>query len=867
MAKSKVIEKEDLTPRKNAELKKKEEERQEKLRKAAAAKEAARKGGDILDFLPVRSIENGLITFVNGKYGKVIKVGSLNISYLSHDEQYSKMRQLASVFNSVSTDCTILKLERKLDLTNSLDKQVGMFELLEEKYNNNEMTEAGYEQRKNQIQYEYDTINAYNTDYPVMIKTFYIILYHSSKETVLGATEDAFEKLAITKLEPKICNDAEIKTMYYYFYNPKGRRKESFFMHPEVDYKKEIMPNTLEFFASRIKTDTVHETVFSTYDYPGEVTGAWLTPLMSMPNTTCVMNIRNVEQSTAKALMDKAIREVNTQILERGKMSENMAKRAQLDSFMEVLRDIERGNEYLKLIGIYVMTYADNEKELRTTNRKVLNQFKQHRFKVDKLLMRQMTGLISMLPSPRDDIILANGRDIPSSTLGASFPFMFQDLKDKDGFLLGYNESSLIFFDPKTRSPSRTNSNMMIIGKSGSGKSHFTKKMLLKMILEGVKTFIVDPEGEYDIMTQRLGGQIIDVGSGNNSRINPFHIFGVMQEESGDKVLTKEEMKDGYRAIFSSHIQFLEQFMQNLIPDMTNREVSRLSRIFNEAYDKKKISKYEDFTQYKPEDFPIMDDVMAIVRKKIKELTDIIVKDSNRAVEVSSELNDLRNIEVYMDRLCGEGSLANLWNGATTIDTKNSDLILFDFRKMTNSKNDQVMNAQMMLVLRFLENEVSKNREHNLAKGDNRHVAIVVDEAHVFIDEKSPAALLFMHNMIKRIRKYNGIFVVITQNVNDFVGAVNIKKYTTAIINGCQYSFIFGLNPADLQSLIDLYASVGGFSEQEKDFIANAGIGQCLFVVAPGQRITMHKILVSEKEERAFKKSTDDQNFKKNKGE
>ena len=866
MAKSKVIDKADPSAQKAEDAKKREAERIERLKKEQAAKNAARKGGDILDFLPIRSIENGLITFVNGKYGKVIKVGSLNISYLSHDEQMSKMRQLANAFNSVSTDCTILKLERKLDLTSSIDKQAGMFGLLERKHDDKEMSDAGYEQRKNQIQYEYDLIQAYNTDYPVMIKTFYIILYHAGKDTVLGAVDDMYEKLAIAKLEPKVCDDAEIKTMYYYFYNPTGRRKESFFAHKDVDYKKEIMPENIEFFATKLKTDSVYETIFSTYDYPGEVTGAWLTPLVGMPNTTCVMNIRNVEQSTAKALMDKAIREVNTQILERGKMSENMAKRAQLDSFMEVLRDIERGNEYLKLIGIYVMTYADTEKELRTINRKVLNQFKQHRFKVDKLLMRQMTGLISMLPSPRDDLILSNGRDIPSSTLGASFPFMFQDLKDRDGFLLGYNESSLIFFDPKTRSPSRTNSNMMIIGKSGSGKSHFTKKMLLKMILEGVKTFIVDPEGEYDIMTQRLGGQIIDVGSGNNSRINPFHIFGVMQEEAGDKVLSADEMRDGYRSIFSSHIQFLEQFMQNLIPDMTNREVSRLSKMFAEAYEQKGISKYEDFTKYTAKDFPIMDDVMGLVRKRIGVLSDIIVKDSNRAVEVSSELNDLRNLEVYMDRLCGEGSLSNLWNGPTTIDTKNSDLILFDFRKMTNSKNDQVMNAQMMLVLRFLENEVSKNREHNLAKGDNRHIAIVVDEAHVFIDERSPAALLFMHNMIKRIRKYNGIFVVITQNVNDFVGAVTIKKYTTAIINGCQYSFIFGLNPADLQSLIDLYASVGGFSDQEKEFIANAGIGQCLFVVAPGQRITMHKILVSDKEERAFKKASDDQNFKKNKG-
>ena len=93
---------------------------------------------------------------------------------------------------------------------------------------------------KQQIQNEYELITAYNTNYPVMIKTFYIILYHSSKETVLGAVDDAYEKLAITKLEPKVCDDAEIKTMYYYFYNPKGRRKESFFAHPEVDYKKEI---------------------------------------------------------------------------------------------------------------------------------------------------------------------------------------------------------------------------------------------------------------------------------------------------------------------------------------------------------------------------------------------------------------------------------------------------------------------------------------------------------------------------------------------------------------------------------------------------------------------------------------------------
>jgi hypothetical protein len=240
----------------------------------AAQAAAARKGGDILDFFPIKSIENGLVTFTNGKYGKVLKVGSLNISYLSVDEQISKMRQLAGVFNTISADCSILKLERKLDLTTSLNKQVGMGELLEKKYANNEMTQKGYEQRKKQIQYEYELIHSYNNDYPVMVKNFYIIIYHSSKETVLGATEDALEKLHIAKLEPKVCNDSEIKTMYYYFYNPTGRRKESFFEHEESDYKKEIMPENMEFFSNKIKTDTVYESVFSTYDYPNEVGGA-----------------------------------------------------------------------------------------------------------------------------------------------------------------------------------------------------------------------------------------------------------------------------------------------------------------------------------------------------------------------------------------------------------------------------------------------------------------------------------------------------------------------------------------------------------------------------------------------------------------
>ena len=548
--------------------------------------------------------------------------------------------------------------------------------------------------------------------------------------------------------------------------------------------------------------------------------------------------------------MDKAITEVRTQLLNKNKSSQDIAKQAQLESFLYILEEIERGSEVLKRVNVMLMAYSDNEKDLKTIAHKVASSIKQNSMKPDKLTCRQLDAYISMLPTPRDDIMYDHGRDIPCLSLGAGFPFVFQALEDENGFLLGNNRTNLIFFDPTVRTPSRTNSNIMIIGKSGSGKSHFTKKMILKLLLEDIKAYVIDPEGEYKTICKQLGGQMIDVGAAVDSRINPFHIFGQMVDDEDDGKVDQTSLR---RAAFSSHVQFLEQFFQSLIPDLTDKEVARLSDKIVETYNQKKLGENTDFANVKAEDFPIMDDLMAMVKWRVNELASIITKDSNRSADLGDELNDLRNIEVYLKRMCTGGSLATLWNGPTTINTKTSDFILFDFKRMNDSKNDKVMNAQMMLVLRFLENEVSKNRERNLLKGEDRYIAIVVDEAHVFIDEKSPAALQFMFNMVKRIRKYNGIFVVITQNVNDFVGSASIKKYTTAIINGCQYSFIFGLNPADLQSLIDLYASVGGFSDEERIFIGNAGIGQCLFIVSPGQRLIMEKIMISKEEESVFK--------------
>ena len=97
-----------------------------------------------------------------------------------------------------------------------------------------------------------------------------------------------------------------------------------------------------------------------------------------------------------------------------------------------------------------------------------------------------------------------------------------------------------------------------------------------------------------------------------------------------------------------------------------------------------------------------------------------------------------------------------------------------------------------------------------------------------------------MMAMAKRIRKYGGMQIVITQNINDFVGSEEIKRQSTAIINACQYSIIFSLSPSDVNDLIDLYKNSGGINKEEQNSIVTAQRGQAFVITAPTSRTMVH---------------------------
>jgi len=384
----------------------------------------------------------------------------------------------------------------------------------------------------------------------------------------------------------------------------------------------------------------------------------------------------------------------------------------------------------------------------------------------------------------------------------------------------------------------------MIIGKSGSGKSYATKTILANLAADRTKMFILDPEQEYETLTKNLGGKVIDVGTNKSGILNPFHIMASLEDidnmqqdikeatelaEEGNEEDVEIEGSGFTNKTFYTHLQFLEQFFKIILQGISSDAFELLNTLIVELYHSKGISEKSDLTKLGATDYPIFDDLYALIEKKLKTEKDQYLK-TNYLV-----------LKTYIQKFATGGRNSDLWNGPTSIVT-DEVLITFNFQTLFASKNNQLANAQMLLVFKYLNNEIINNKKFNeqykktYGLDIKRQVVVAVDEAHMFIDPDFPVALNFMAEMAKRIRKYQGMQIVITQNVKDFLGTQEIQRRSAAIINASQYSLIFQMAPNDMSDLLKLYSSAGGINKTEQDRIVTAPRGRCFLISGPISR-------------------------------
>lgn len=803
------------------------------------------KKGDISEMIPFEDIYQDRFINFGSYYGQVIEITPVLFGLLTEYTQDNVIESFANALRRLSPDqtCSIIKLNLAMVLDNYIYNENKKYELLLEMQYEHQVTDKEVEARSPVFEERVSFMENINRKDKVYKDHFYVVVYDKDKDllenTVNGMINALASSLAPVSSKRLYGTDLTVFLKANYGREFDQRDLESLPFSQYMDWAK---PKKVQFKAAKYLID---DNAFRTYaitDYPLNVGNAWGADIFLLDRTKVVMKFNQVPKYNAERSIDKAIMDMESKLYKTGRSSSQIELQTHVDTLRNLLVSLKNNNQQLYDVNTFI-TCEDAAK------RDVKAMLKQSGFKFSEMFARQQDAFISSNISRRDNI-KSYRRGIPTSTLAAVFPFISSALQDESGIYIGDNEYP-VFVDFFKRDSVRVNSNMMVIGKSGSGKSYATKTLLANLAADNCKIFILDPEKEYALLTESLGGKYIDVGSSLHGILNPFHVISSLdegEEEQQDddegeidletfKVKKKKKKVQVVNDSYSQHLQFLEQFFRSILEGISSDAFELLNSLIVDTYKKKGIDENTYIPALKPADFPIFDDLYALILDRIRTCKDDFT------------LRNLMTIETYIKKFATGGRNSKLWNGPTSIET-NENFVCFNFQSLIANNNALLTNAQMLLVFRYLNNEIINNKDFNAKyhKGDkknNRKIIVAVDEAHVFINPRYPIALDFMAQMAKRIRKYSGMQIVITQNIADFVGSEEIQRQSTAVINACQYSLIFALAPNDINDLVELYKKSGGINEEEQNAIVTATLGQAFLITGPTNR-TMIQVVAQD---------------------
>ena len=770
-------------------------------------------GANMSDLVPFTDIRDDLICY-GSYYGGVLEIMPKEFRLLTGYKQSEIIdKAFASILKSVSgkTSASLVKIDRPVLLDTYIEQEKG------KKPDIDKLQEAegiSYDEsipRKNIIDDRTEILTELNENTRIMRSGYYLVVYDANPATISEILNSAILKFKEYTIDCHRLTNKELAVFLKYNYTNDFNEREIEYYQPDeyVDY---ATPDKVEFKLTQTVVDGKESVTYTIRDYPLAVKNAWGYKLFNIEGTKVVMNMKPIEKSKAVRMIDRSLQELLTK--NSFKASHIIDQQTHVDSLVSLLAMLQNDNETLFDVTIHITVYENTINSKESLKKRVRSMLAEDGFKISDNASKQISSFVASGVSAFDGM-KEYVRSIHSSSIAASFPFVLNYIMDNRGVLLGHSGGFPVIVDFFKRDHERVNSNMVIMGKSGSGKSFATKTILANFAAENSKIFILDPENEYQDLAHNLGGKLIDVGTAKEGRLNPFHVITTLEADETDE--------DSGVTNFSVHLQFLEEFFKQILPGISSDALEYLNNLILKLYGSKGINNETAFSRLTAKDYPTFDDLYAL----------ILAEEKRATLEYDSA--NLRVLNNYIAKFAGKGRNANLWNGENSLTVK-ENFTVFNFQSLLANKNNTIANAQMLLVLKWLDNEIIKNKEFNAKYGTNRKIIVVIDEAHVFIDTKYPIALDFMFQLAKRIRKYNGMQIVITQNIKDFVGSPEIARKSTAIINACQYSMIFALSPNDMDDLCTLYEKAGGINETEQQDIVNNSRGSAFMITGPLSR-------------------------------
>jgi type IV secretory pathway VirB4 component len=458
-----------------------------------------------------------------------------------------------------------------------------------------------------------------------------------------------------------------------------------------------------------------------------------------------------------------------------------------------IRKEIQVNNEDLYFLYIYINVYADNEKELEYYLSKVEGIAQSKGMQTIRANFRQEEGFLSCIPIMENKEIIKKSarRNILTNGLLATYPFISSTIFDKNGIFIGTNiyNNSLVFID-RYNTEKYKNANICIFGTSGAGKSFYTKLLILRYKLLGVKQYIIDPDREYDKLCKELKGTQIKIGPTSNTYINILEI-------------RKESIEDGENGYLATKIGKLIGFFNLIFGDLDEEEKALLEEKIIEVYKQKEItfddkSLFNSNEKFKSEkEMPILEDLYKILGE------------DEKTKKFKIKLIPFVN-----------GSM-KFFNNYTNI-TLNNDLIVADIYDL----GEENLKYGMYLFTDIFWDKIKENREEKKA--------IYLDEIWRLIGVTSNKNVAsFIYKIFKTIRKYGGSSVAITQDISDIFSLDN-GTYGKSILNNSSIKTFFALEEENIKILEEFT----NLSEKEKVEIKSLKRGECLMFVGDEHILT-----------------------------
>lgn len=754
------------------------------------------------DFVNVSDITDNLIYTKDGYVFGYIKVRACNDKLLAPSERNAFFDNVTIALESETNPFQLLSLPKTLDVSVMLENLIAV--------KNKAHTDAKLALVNAEIEYVKQMVVEDTKEPTILLKLWDRLPKSNDSSVFVKRISKLKTALQDARVEAQILTNSELANIckiYAELNVSHDAGEDDDIEKPSIKRgKKEVPVNHdllnmispvggIEFKVARTIIGSTSGKLYSAIKYPSGLDYGWLTNIMNCTEAiTCITFTPGNQNEIAEGLSASIKRQLGDAELARDPRQRKRLLKNVNDGD-KVISQIDEKNQTIGFFSLVTMPFTEDEDKLEEVCRRVESLYRNHKIKLRCLGNLQKEGFKHISPyHPCQPIIgtIAN-RIFPLFSMAGGSPMLINSFKDDKGFYFARtNDGNTVILDLMHRSDDRTNSNILIVGGSGAGKSTTVKSIIQILLMQDVKILIIDPEGEYKDLCKEFNGTWINAGGGT-SKINMLQIRAIAEDD-------EDETNPMYRdksSPLALHMKTLEIFLNLYLPSLSDLQLALLKEAIIELYNSKNIFWDTDISKLKSEDYPIFEDLYQYTKEKGK--TD------RRLSEISDLLADI-----------GHGSDSFIWNGHTNIDTDNQ-LIVFDTQRL-NSASARIKKAQYFNLTSLCWDLTTLDLDEQ--------VALIADEAHVMVDPEVPQTMQSLRNMSKRVRKYDSLLVVITQQVIDFLDD-RVKLYGQALVDLPTYKFIFKVDAQNLKDTVDTFA----LSEPEKDIIQSAQKRHCVGIL------------------------------------